>query len=312
MRTISALALAAATLTGATLVALSGCGHFTSYRSERTLATALPASQTAGSGLTLVADFRHGSLSVTGHGGDEWHCEADVTVWADDQPTADAVAADLAITTERDGDRVIVRVAPASDRWSSDDYRVGIRSRFRVPTATALDVASTHGALRFENLRGDIRARSTHGAIAVHSVDGNADVRSSHGAILVTDLNGTSHTLRSTHGGASVRGVAGTVRLTTSHGAVDADLGLQTAGASEIVTSHGAVVLRLSPESSAAVIAHTSHGQISCDLNAQETGFTSRAGAMVIGEGAADINIRTSHGAVRIAQSSESISRKAE
>ena len=177
-----------------------------------------------------------------------------------------ALAAQIKVTMERQGDQLIFRVreperggtrvtvdaGPWRFRRSTEvELTVAVPARARIEGETArgdfdavglsqsISVIATSGDIEFSQLTGPARAQTTSGDVTLRDLAQPATVRVTAGHVDAVDVAGPL-TVRATSGDVDARGVRGGVRLETSTGDVTAS---DVSGSVTISTSAGEIAL---------------------------------------------------------------------
>ena len=147
------------------------------------------------------------SLDVRSHDADE--------VWAVAEPSG-LGAASVKFRVEHDGE--VVRVYGTSDGLMSWLFGgPGVHVRVWVPRHFSLDLRSTSGPIRVEDVAGDVRARTSDAAIEVDGVEGNVSLRTREGAVKVREVHGDVE-IRVAEGAIEVSWVTGDVEARAREG----------------------------------------------------------------------------------------------
>lgn len=225
-----------------------------------------------------------GTLVVQTHDVNEVRIVADASEWG---------ASSVHFRVDRGGDtvRVLGRVGGALS-WMFGGPRIEVR--IWVPRETAIDVRSSGGGVRIEDVIGDVRARSddgpieiiraegevrvrTSGDVRLVEVDGNVDVRLEEGDIDATRIRGNvalrtgageievDHldgelVARSDRGGIEVRELSGSLEAITERGSVFVSFEGPPAGRLE--TARGSVEVSMPRSAGAELEAVSSGGRV--------------------------------------------------
>lgn len=98
----------------------------------------------------------------------------------------------------------------------------GVSVRVWVPREFSVDLRSSAGAIRVEDLRGDIRARTQDGAIEVTAVEGDVILRTTRGAVKVSEVQGDLAIVAAGDGSFEIRWITGNVKARTESGDISA------------------------------------------------------------------------------------------
>ena len=144
-----------------------------------------------------------------------------------------------------------------------------------------------------------LELQTSNGEIEVYGIEGTGILQTSNGRIVMKSVTGSFHAYTS-NGAIEVSGLVGTVTLETSNGAIDFAGDLTGGGNNEIKTSNGGVTVRLLATPSVRLDATTSNGDVNSRLPLLTTGMGKHHLAGIIGDGEAQLTIRTSNGSVTV------------
>ena len=211
-----------------------------------------------------------------------------------------------------------------------------VHFQLTVPNNTELDVKTSGGSIRIEdideavvaktsggsmtleNIEGPLKANTSGGSIKAYDIGDHAEVRTSGGSITIENADG--HVVAKTSGGSiKVEGVDGNVEANTSGGSitvkeVEGSVNAQTSGGSvtaEIIgqpqedmvlkTSGGTVTLYLEDDVRADIDASSSGGSVSTELPITIMGQKKRSKLQgEINGGGPLLTLRSSGGGVKI------------
>ena len=117
----------------------------------------------------------------------------------------------------------------------------GVNVRVWVPREFSVDLRSSAGAIRIEDLRGDIRARTKDGEIEVTSVEGNVRLRTTRGAVRVSEVQGDVEVVAEGDGSFEIRWITGHVEARTESGDIEAR---HLDGSARLRTDGGEIAVR--------------------------------------------------------------------
>jgi hypothetical protein len=186
---------------------------------------------------------------------------------------------------------------------------LGARYLIRVPRKIALDrLVSSNGAIRVENISGDVDAQTSNGSIGIDSVSGKLRLRSSNGKIRASDATGQSDA-ETSNGAVTLQfkdSPEGPVRVTTNNGSVDLTMSKPPKDGIRVETSNSSITLDLPSDTAARLNAETSHGSVSSDFDVaglRRSDSDRRKLEGSIGAGGPLIELTTSNGAIRVRKS---------
>ncbi len=288
----------------AILLAIAGCGG---------TITTVSGEIVAGDATEVVVTSSVGSVEVVGAEClDRVVAEAELQFPAAGPRSALARTELVILDLRREGDLVLVDLdVPASAQPVWPHLVVGI------PEGLAADVETRAGAVRVEDVSGDVAvdtsdgavevvggcgattARSTNGALSVSSRAGAVELASTNGALELRDVDGDA-VGQTTNGAIRVEGHRGDLDLATSNGAVSIETELLDGGSCRAFTTNGDVSLSIPIWTSAELDAATTGGAVTLDgLGADGSVGGSRA-RVLLGSGDGEIVLRTTNGSVGI------------
>ncbi len=153
----------------------------------------------------------HASLQVISHNADQVWVRAETRGWG---------ASDVKFRLDQD-ERVVRVYGSVSGLFTMLFGGPSVHVRIWVPREFSVDLRSTTGPIRVEELSGDVRARTLNGSIEVTGVDGSLILRSARGSVRVSELRGDV-AIRTAEGGIELGWVTGSVRAFTGSGDVRA------------------------------------------------------------------------------------------
>lgn len=173
----------------------------------------------------------------------------------------------------------------------------GVTVNVWVPRRFSLDLRSSSGPIRIEDVRGEIRARTTGGLIEVRATEGPLELRTSSGAIEVAEALGDVE-VKSAAGSVALAWVTGDVEVRTGEG----DIAMRhVAGRSEVRTGAGEIEIR---EARGPMQAKTEQGAIYASFASAPQGrLETRRGSVVVaypGRFGVRLDARSSNGSVEV------------
>ena len=258
-----------AVLLGAILLIGAGCGDIEidlSSESDEPVETR-DDSFTVGSSPRLEVDSFNGRITVSLSSDDTIRVQATLR-------RADRIEYQVS----QDGDTVR---AEAREKGKTLGRSPGADIKVTAPVSTRVELRSSNGAIEVAGIEESGHLDTSNGKIVLKSVRGDFDASTSNGGI-------------------DVSGLVGTVTLETSNGSIDFTGELTPDGRNEMRTSNGSVHVHLQGTPSVRLDATTSNGGVTSKLPilATSTGENHLTGT--IGDGDADLVIRTSNGSVTV------------
>jgi DUF4097 and DUF4098 domain-containing protein YvlB len=195
------------------------------------------------------------------------------------------------------GNTVTVDVQTSKRWWVFGS--AGVDVIITVPPKTDVELNTSNGFIELHGLEGSGSLKSSNGRIVLDNIRGNFDGRTSNGRIEVNAVEG-SVVLKTSNGGIDVRGVQGEFDIESSNGSVFYSGNMTAGGSNRLVTSNGSVVVELQGKPSVVLDAETSNGGVTSELPVLATVTRKERLVGKIGEGEADLYIRTSNGDITI------------
>ena len=153
----------------------------------------------------------HASLQVISHDADQVWVKAETLGWG---------ASDVKFRLDQD-ERAVRVYGSVSGLFTMVFGGPTVRVRVWVPRDFSVDLRSTTGPIRVEELTGKVRARTLNGSIEIVGVDGPLTLRSAKGAVSVSESRGDV-AIRAGEGAIDLSWVTGNVRAATGKGNVSA------------------------------------------------------------------------------------------
>jgi DUF4097 and DUF4098 domain-containing protein YvlB len=168
------------------------------------------------------------------------------------------------------------------------------------PRKTALEIGTRNGAVDASGFESETSVKSTNGRIAVQGMIGRLETSSTNGRIALDACEGDL-TVRSTNGRISVEDARGSINASTVNGPVSFSGELVPGGSNNLKTVNGKVEVKLLGQVSLKVDASCVHGALSTDLpGLAVTDAKGRKLEGTVGDGEAELTVRTVNGAIRI------------
>jgi DUF4097 and DUF4098 domain-containing protein YvlB len=176
---------------------------------------------------------------------------------------------------------------------------VGVDITITAPVNANVELETSNGAIELNGIEGMGTLGTSNGKIVLENVKGDFEGETSNGKIEVNTLEGNVF-LRTSNGGLDLQEVTGEVDAETSNGGISYSGDMIAGGDNRLITSNGNVDVELLGTPSIKLDASTSNGDVTSELpiTATSTGDDHLVGT--IGDGEADLYIRTSNGDVTI------------
>lgn len=228
-------------------------------------------------------EVRNGSIEVRTWDRNEIDVDIEERVNEYDRDDAERIAGEAELTSRKQGSTLVLEI-DYGDLSKKEQGHYSCSVDVRLPERLALRLMSTNGAIRAENVKGEVDAQTTNGAISVGGSEDDVRVQTTNGAVRVGWVGGDLK-VKSTNGALNLAGAGGNV---------------------EARTTNGGILLRVDPESNFVVEAETTNGRISEDLSHRkfEAKFNRRHTHLIGAYGesgeANKIRLRTTNGRVTI------------
>lgn len=236
-------------------------------------------------GGTLYFKTNGGSIKV------ETHDKNEVTLSADLQNTDPD---DLEITHRITDDTLSITAKHEKKRWSN----ARIIFTLTVPDTLNLDLNTSGGSIKIDDLVGQVDAHTSGGSIRVNDIEGNIDLHTSGGSIDIGDIAGNAEI--STSGGSiKIESVSGNLDAHTSGGSISATLTTQITEDTKLSTSGGSINLYVPNDIQFDLDASTSGGRVKSDFSVDGT-VKKRAIKGEVNGGGPTIRLKSSGGTIRV------------
>jgi hypothetical protein len=241
---------------------------------------------TVGGSLHLVARTGNGAIEVSAGSDNEVRVEATLTV-----------PDNIDYTVIQEGDTITVEAKPKTGRsWRNC---TGASFVMTVPANTEVELDTSNGAIELFGLGGGGRLDTSNGAVSLVDVTGDYRGSTSNGRIDIDGMEGTAD-FGTSNGAVSVADSKGEFDLHTSNGRISFSGELTAGGDNRLETSNGRVDVELLGEPSVTLDASTSNGELSIELPITTSLVEKNHIVGTIGDGEADLYIRTSNGDINI------------
>lgn len=168
-----------------------------------------------------------------------------------------------------------------------------------VPSSTDVDLETSNGRIELQRINGSGSLRTSNGRIVLEDVTGDFVGDTSNGSITIDTMEGSAR-FHTSNGRVDLREVIGEVDVESSNGRISFSGEMTPGGRNRLITSNGNVSVELRGTPSVSLDASTSNGDVSSDLPILVTVMKEKELTGTIGDGEADLYIRTSNGDVTI------------
>ena len=168
-----------------------------------------------------------------------------------------------------------------------------------VPTRADVDLETSNGRIELGGIHGTGSLRTSNGRIVLEDVGGDFVGDTSNGSITIDTMEGFAR-FHTSNGRVDLREMIGEVDVETSNGRISFSGEMTPSGRNRLITSNGNVNVELRGTPSVSLDASTSNGDVSSDLPILVTVMREKELTGTIGDGEADLYIRTSNGDVTV------------
>ena len=201
---------------------------------------------------------------------------------------------DYEVSQEGNKIRVVARI-----NRSGTFSNVGADITITTPAVSDLDLNSSNGRIDIDGIEGTSLLRTSNGEISLEDVKGEIEAITSNGRISIDQMEGIAK-LRSSNGAIDLENVSGEFDASTSNGSVSFVGRMTTGGNNRLTSSNGKINVELWAPISISLDASTSNGDITCEVPILATKTEDDHLVGTIGDGEADLYIRTSNSDVNI------------
>jgi DUF4097 and DUF4098 domain-containing protein YvlB len=261
-----------------------------SERAENEETVTIPRPETG----AIKIDNANGRTRVVGEERDDIEVHLFKVARAESEEQARALLEGIGLLTREEGDHHLIDF----DVPRSWNRRGRVDVELRVPRDLKVSVVAANGRICLSGLRAAVRARSSNGAVRVENVTGDIDIATSNAKVSSVCTCGRL-VARSSNGKIELEDHRGSVDAHTSNGAIHC--GLAELGKAGIVlaTSNGRIVLELPEAVDGDVDIRVDNGVI---RSAREFAGSQRSGRLkgTLGRGGAPIKLRASNGTISL------------
>lgn len=195
------------------------------------------------------------------------------------------------------GDTITVNVQISKRWWFFSTG--GADVRITAPATADVDLETSNGDVELHGIEGGGSLRTSNGDIVLDTVRGDFQGSTSNGRIEVNAVEGNV-VLRTSNGKVNLQEVQGEFNIETSNGGISFSGNMTAGGSNRLVTSNGSVVVGFQGNPSILLDAETSNSDVTCDFPILATVTNDDRLVGKIGEGEANLYIRTSNGDIEI------------
>jgi len=263
-----------------------------SERAENEETVTIPRPETG----AIKIDNANGRTRVVGEDRDDIEVHLSKVARAESEEQARALLEGIGLLTREEGDHQLIDF----DVPRSWNRRGRVDVELRVPRDLKVSVVAANGRICVSGLRAAVRARSSNGAVRVENVTGDIDIATSNAKVSSACTCGKL-VARSSNGKIELEDHCGSIDASTSNGLIRASMeGMGEEGV-QLATSNGRIVLELPEKVDAEVDIRVDNGVIRNDRKLCKAA-RERSGQLRgrLGEGGAPIKLRTSNGSISL------------
>ena len=264
------------------LVLLTGCCVYVGScdmqaKYEKIVHLSMPLSSSS----SFETQTHNGSITINGTDVADCNIVATIVARARTEDDAFKLAKQTEVKFERMGDNLVLKIKRPENLVNRS---VGVSLDCVVPNQINLKLGSHNGAVKINDITGQIDATTHNGKVTVENITGDIKLVTHNGGVHCEEISGD----------AELRTHNGVVRVEYSGSAeLDCDI--------SIVTYNGNIELTAPANYSARVDASTHNGSINTDLPITVTGKVSRNKLTgTIGDGDCELFLETHNGSIRI------------
>ena len=252
-------------LTTMLIVALSGCITYHSHNFRFKAQKQTTASAIVKPDSHIYANLTHTDITVAGQETDSCTIVIDFSVSATSQEIADSVIEQIDVKLNQKTDRLEIVVE--KPELYKNEYSVSAKMSVTVPKESQLEMITTHGDCRLENIQRAVTIRSTHGDLKLDGIRGDITAASTHGNINITNTENTSVKVNTSHGKISLSECnIQQILCSTTHDPIH--LNKVSADSLDLHTTHDPI--QLTECTAKQVALNATHGSITGDVQGTE------------------------------------------
>jgi hypothetical protein len=270
-----------------------GCEPKAKYERVVKLSEPLP------SGGSFEAQTHNGYINITGADVTDCNLIATIIARADTEENAQRIAEAVEVKLIPSGNKLTAKIEkPELAKHES----VCVSLDVTVPNQTSTDLTTHNGALKIENLTGQLNATTHNGQVTAEKISGTIELKTHNGQISCKDVAG--NTQLETHNGQVIcKEASGDIKLRTHNGNAKAFYSAAATPVCKVslVSHNGSVSITTPPNFSAKVEASTHNGSINTDLPITVTGNLTKGKLTgTIGKGEGELHLETHNGSISI------------
>jgi DUF4097 and DUF4098 domain-containing protein YvlB len=250
-------------------------------------------------GGSFEAQTHNGYINITGADAAECNLIATITARADTVENAQRIAEAVEVKLIPSGNKLTAKIEKPE---LATGECICVSLDVTVPNQTSTDLTTHNGALKIENLTGQINGSTHNGKVTAEKLSGTIELKTHNGEVDCGELTGKTQ-LETHNGSVTCEEVSGDINLRTHNGNAEAFYSATAPSVCNIsaVTHNGSVRLNAPPNLSAKVEASTHNGSITTDLPITVTGeVTKKKLTGTIGTGEGELYLETHNGSINI------------
>jgi hypothetical protein len=248
---------------------------------------------------SFEAQTHNGYINITGTNVAECNLIATITARADTVENAQRLAEAVEVKLIPSGNKLTAKIEKPK---LARDESVCVSLDVTVPNQTSTELTTHNGALKIENLTGQLNGTTHNGQVTAEKISGTIELKTHNGQISCQDVAG--NTQLQTHNGQVIcEEVSGDIKLRTHNGGAKAFYSTTATPVCKVslVSHNGSVSITTPPNFSAKVEASTHNGSIITDLPITVTGNLTKGKLTgTIGAGEGELYLETHNGSISI------------
>lgn len=241
------------------LVLVAGCLQAKTYNKELNVA--------AGGVLKLATDV--GAIDIDTHSKDMILVEVDISGKDEER---------MRVDINKSGDNV--NINGEINRNGSGSTSIRVTYKITLPENYNVKLDTSAGAIKVEDLKGEVNAHTSGGSILVEDVEGDVNIKTSGGSL-------------------TLENIIGEINAKTSGGSINLKLPHSSIQDTKVKTSGGSITAYLAEDIAVDVSAKTSGGRVTSEFPVNGA-IKKRAINGTINGGGAKLYLKTSGGSVRL------------
>jgi hypothetical protein len=232
-------------------------------------------------GSTFEAQTHNGFINISGSNAANCDLEAIITARATTEETAKQLAENTQIRLEPSGSKLIIKIDKPILTFNKS---IDISFTATVPNQTNLELTTHNGAIKIENINGQLNCTTHNGKVTAKQVSGSSTLQTHNGSVICEEISGDA-------------------QLKTHNGSIKAYYRKDAPAICDIsiVTHNGRIEISTPPNLSAKIEVSTHNGSIHTDLPITIIGKINKHNLTgTIGTGEGKLHLETHNGSITI------------